>query len=158
MQHGIRGANVRTISIELQLRCVMGMPVKLSDELVESAREEAASTDRSITGQIEHWAKIGRSVETVLRHQDVQTLKRSPLKAQLTGGMRNAIQAVLDRVVSEDDRPSLARSLQAGRAVYQSDPAGSGLIERIEPDGSRTLGRLVKRRFVPADPTRVARR
>lgn len=47
----------------------MGMPVKLSDELVESAREEAASTDRSITGQIEHWAKIGRSVETVLRHR-----------------------------------------------------------------------------------------
>ena len=43
----------------------MGMPVKLSDELVESAREEAANTDRSITGQIEHWAKIGRSVETV---------------------------------------------------------------------------------------------
>ena len=53
----------------------MGMPVKLSDDLVASARKEAASTDRSITGQIEHWAKIGRSVETVLRHQDVQALK-----------------------------------------------------------------------------------
>jgi len=62
----------------------MGMPVKLSDELVASAREEAASTDRSITGQIEHWAKIGRSVETVLRHQDVQALKRSPADATLT--------------------------------------------------------------------------
>jgi hypothetical protein len=56
----------------------MGMPVKLSDELVESARQEAASTDRSITGQIEHWAKIGRSVETVLRRQDIQALKRAP--------------------------------------------------------------------------------
>ena len=136
----------------------MGMPVKLSDELVKSAREEAAHTDRSITGQIEHWAKIGRSVETVLRHQEVQTLKRSPLKAQVTGGMRHAIQAVLDRVISEDERRSLARSLQAGRTVYQSDPAGSGLIERIEPDGTRTLGRLVKRRFVPAHPPRAARR
>ena len=32
------------------------MPVKVSDELVESAREEAANTDWSNTGQIEHRA------------------------------------------------------------------------------------------------------
>ena len=74
----------------------MGMPVKLSDELVASARKEAASTDRSITGQIEHWAKIGRSVETVLRHQDVQALKRSPADATLTVPARRAVQAVLE--------------------------------------------------------------
>lgn len=136
----------------------MGMPVKLSDELVESAREEAATTDRSITGQIEHWAKIGRSVETVLRHQEVQALKRSPLHARLTSGTRDAIQAVLERVVAEGGRRSLARSLQTGRTVYQSDPAGSGLTERIDPDGSRTLGRFANRRFVPARPTRSGRR
>jgi hypothetical protein len=136
----------------------MGMPVKLSDELVESAREEAATTDRSITGQIEHWAKIGRSVETVLRHQEVQALKRSPLNARLTSGTRDAIQAVLERVVAEGGRRSLARSLQTGRTVYQTDPAGSGLTERIDPDGSRTLGRFANRRFVPARPTRSGRR
>jgi hypothetical protein len=135
----------------------MGMPVKLSDELVESAREEAANTDRSITGQIEHWAKIGRSVETVLRHQEVQALKRSPLNARLTSGARRAIQSALERVVAEGNRRSLARSLQAGRTVYQSDPAGSGLTERIEPDGSRTLGRFVNRRFISARPTRLRR-
>lgn len=136
----------------------MGMPVKLSDELVESAREEAANTDRSITGQIEHWAKIGRSVETVLKHQELQTLKRSPLSAPLTSRARRAIRAALARIVAGSERQSLARSLQMGRTVYQSDPAGSGLTERIEPDGSRTLGRLIDRRFVPARPTRVGRR
>lgn len=132
----------------------MGMPVKLSDELVESAREEAANTDRSITGQIEHWAKIGRSVETVLKHQDLQTLKQSPLTARLTSGARRTIQTALARIVEESDRRSLARGLRKGRTVYQIDPAGSGLTERIEPDGRRTLGRLVNRRFVPARPAR----
>ncbi len=132
----------------------MGMPVKLSDELVKSAREEAANTDRSITGQIEHWAKIGRSVEIVLRHQELQTLKRSPLKAQLPSGTRHALKAVLERLVAEDDRRALARRLRTGRTVYQSDPAGSGLTERIEPDGSRTLGRFANRRFVPVRVTR----
>ncbi len=128
----------------------MGMPVKLSDELVESAREESASTDRSITGQIEHWAKIGRSVETVLCHQDVQALKVSPEGATLSGPTRRAVQAALQHVVTEEGRGALARRLKRGRVVYQGDPTGSGLTERIDPDGTRTLGRLVNRRFVPA--------
>src|SRR5258707_219002 len=112
----------------------MGMPVKLSDELVASARKEAASTDRSITGQIENLAKIGRSVETV--------------------PARRAVQAVLERLITEKNRGPLASRLKAGRVVYQSDPAGSGLTERLSPDGTRTLGRLANRRFVPARPTR----
>jgi hypothetical protein len=136
----------------------MGMPVKLSDDLVQSAREEAASTERSITRQIEHWARIGRSVEAVLRHQDVQALKRSPMDATLTGPARRAIEAALERAVADTGRAALARRLKAGRVVYQSDPAGSGLTERIGPDGTRTLGRLVNRRFVPARASRSRRR
>jgi len=132
----------------------MGMPVKLSDELVAAAREEAASTDRSITGQIEHWAKIGRSVETVLRHEDVQALKRSPANATLSFPARRAVQAVLEGLVTQQNRDTLASRLKAGRAVYQSDPAGSGLTERLSPDGTRTLGHLANRRFVPARATR----
>ncbi len=58
--------------------------------------------------------------------------------------------ATLERVVAEKDRSALARRLKRGRVVYQCDPAGSGLTERIEPDGTRTLGRLMNRRFVPA--------
>ena len=132
----------------------MGMPVKLSDELVASARKEAASTDRSITGQIEHWAKIGRSVETVLHHQDVQALKQTQGDATLTVPARRAVKAVLERLVTEKNRGTLASRLKAGRVVYQSDPAGSGLTERVSPDGTRTLGRLANRRFVPAQVTR----
>jgi hypothetical protein len=130
------------------------MPVKLSNELVESARRESTSTDRSITGQIEHWAKIGRSVEAVLGHEQVRALKVSPGQVTLGGPVRRAVQAALERAAAEEDRGALARRLKRGRVVYQSDPAGSGLTERIDPAGTRTLGRLVNRRFVPARPGR----
>lgn len=43
----------------------MGMPVKLSDDPVRAARAEAKATDRSITAQIGHWAKLGRATPTV---------------------------------------------------------------------------------------------
>src|SRR5262245_32095048 len=136
----------------------MGMPVKLSDDLVESARAAAANTDRSITGQIEHWAKIGRAVEIVLRHQDVQALKRSPPTSPLTGVARQAIQSALEKLATETDRRALERSLKSGRIVYQTDPGGSALTERIEPDGTRTLGRFENRRFVPVRHARSGRR
>jgi len=132
----------------------MGMPVKLSDELVESAREEAANTDRSITSQIEHWVKIGRSVEKVLRHQDIKALKRAPTDLTLSASMRRAIEAALVRAAGETEQRALAKRLKAGRTVYQNDPAGSGMLERIDANGTRSLGRFVNRQFVPARPTR----
>ena len=79
---------------------------------------------------------------------------------QLADGRRVAgrIQANLKRVVAETDRDALARSVKAGRTVYQSDPAGSELIERISADGRRTLGQFVKRRFVPVRSSGSGRR
>lgn len=132
----------------------MGMPVKLSDELVSAARREGANTDRSITGQIEHWVRIGRSVEQVLRHQDIQALKRTPTDLTLTGQTRKAIEAALARARAETDQRTLGGRLKLGRTVYQTDPAGSGMLERIDANGTRTLGRFVNRQFVPARPTR----
>ena len=39
----------------------MSMPVRIDDELYEQAKADAASEHRSIAGQIEFWAKVGRA-------------------------------------------------------------------------------------------------
>ncbi len=39
----------------------MGMPVRIDDALYEQARTEAQVEHRTIAGQIEYWAKIGRA-------------------------------------------------------------------------------------------------
>ncbi len=129
----------------------MGMPVKLSDELVKLARTEAEASDRSITAQIEHWAKLGRSVETALGHEDVLALKGADgnLMSAFPGlSARQAVYTLLQQVAATTDRSELARTLTRGKVVYQSDPSGSASIMRIEPNGRRTVGRLEKRRFV----------
>ena len=41
----------------------MGQPVKLSDELVLDARLTGEIAERSLAGQIEYWAKLGRAAE-----------------------------------------------------------------------------------------------
>jgi hypothetical protein len=135
----------------------MGMPVKLSDELVNMARKEAEGAERSITAQIEHWAKLGRSVETALRHEDALALKGAKgnlRSAFVNASTRQAVFAVLQKFAATTDRSELARTLKQGRVVYQSDPTGSGRIMRIGPDGKRTAGRFERRRFVAAGQTR----
>lgn len=136
----------------------MSMPVKLSDDLVRDAREEAKAADRSITSQIEHWARLGRNVENVLRHEDVLSLKRASEKDDALGPppTRRAVLAALRRIASDGPRTELAATLTEGRTVYQA--AGEGRIERIERDGTRTVGRLINRRFTPDEPQRSTRR
>lgn len=41
----------------------MATALKLSDELVDSARTYAAAMHRSVTKQIEYWAQLGRAAE-----------------------------------------------------------------------------------------------
>ena len=54
----------------------MGQPVKLSESLVLDARVTGEVAERSIAGQIEFWAGLGRAVESVLRADKVLALKR----------------------------------------------------------------------------------
>lgn len=133
----------------------MGTSLKLSDDLVNEARQEAEAADRSLTSQIEHWARLGRKVESVLRHEDVLALKRSA-DEPLAPPTRRALLAALRRITSEGVRSELTAALKQGRTVYQD--AGDGRVERIERDGTRTIGRFAGRRFTPDEPERAARR
>jgi hypothetical protein len=132
----------------------MGMPVKLSDDLVRQARKEAKAADRSITAQIEHWAKLGRSVESALRHDDASALKET------SGNLDQAFPRKSTRTAVLDVLRNVARGhdfrVPANRVVYQS--AADGAIERITPDGHRTRGRFVNRQFVPEAESRSTRK
>jgi hypothetical protein len=52
-----------------------GIPVRLSEALASSARAAAAVTERSLTEQVEHWARLGAAVEAVVSHRTVTVLK-----------------------------------------------------------------------------------
>jgi hypothetical protein len=131
------------------------MPVKLSDDLVRDARQEAEAADRSLTSQIEHWARLGRKVEKVLRHEEVLEIKRAG-DAPPAPPMRRAVLASLRRIASDGTRTELAAALRKGRTVYQD--AGDGRVERIERDGTRTVGRFMNRRFTPDEQQHASRR
>lgn len=132
----------------------MPQPVKLSDTLIDSARRAAEDADRSLAGQIEHWARLGQSVEGALTVADVTRVKRS------LGGSREELSEVdacrvtlmcLQLVAEIGDAGNVGRTREPldGRPRYGIDPPFPGFLVRIDPDGKRMPGRFVNRRFVP---------
>lgn len=41
----------------------MGQSVKISDDIVDEAKVVAKALNRSVAGQVEHWAKLGKLSE-----------------------------------------------------------------------------------------------
>jgi hypothetical protein len=52
-----------------------GVPVRLSEALAKRARAAAQVLDRSMTEQVEHWARLGQVVEAAISAQSVERLK-----------------------------------------------------------------------------------
>jgi hypothetical protein len=122
----------------------MGQPVKLSDELVLDARLTAEIAERSIAGQIEYWAQLGRAIEPLLEGAQALALRRA--------GAVKPLSECLETVASVEGRRRVAEHLKSRPFPhYEPVPDAPGLLARIEADGTRTVGRFINRRFQEAD-------
>lgn len=120
----------------------MGQAVKLSDSLVADARAAGLVAERSIAGQIEYWARIGRAVGGGM---DVDAALRLKRRAD---GMS------LEEVLAPRSAKERRESLQAFMATqpfphFEGVPGKKGLLVQVDADGTRTIGRFVGRDFRP---------
>lgn len=126
----------------------MSQPVKLSDSLVLDARLVGELTERSIAGQVEFWARLGRSIDLLLAGEEVLKLSRNARARPLS--------SCLQSTDSPEGRGRLGAWLKSQPFPhYTPHPEKAGLLIRTEEDGRRTVGRFVKRQF---QPVRVARK
>ncbi len=68
-----------------------GIPVRLSGDLTIRARAAAATLDRSLTEQVEHWARLGQVVEDAILAATVQRLKGRSYDPELQTRVLRAI-------------------------------------------------------------------
>jgi hypothetical protein len=122
----------------------MSQPVKLSDDLILDARLTAEIAERSIAGQIEFWAQLGRAIEPLLEGSRALALRRSGAAAPFS--------EILASIDSADGRRRVADYLDS-RPFPHYQPAADmpGLLVRVAEDGTQTLGRFVGRQFQPVE-------
>lgn len=121
----------------------MSQPVKLSDQLVLDARTVGSHSQRSIAGQVEFWARLGRSIEPLLRGDRALAL----LQANNARSLSDSIA----EVDSKEGRRRLKSYLgQQAFPHFEPCPDEPGLVIKINEDGTRARGRFVRREFVSA--------
>lgn len=102
-----------------------------------------AATQRSIAGQIEFWARVGRAIETLLRGDQMLALCQA--------GKAKPLSTCLKSIDQPEGRQRLAEHLNSlPFPHYESAPGSAGLLVRIEANGKRTTGKFVNRKFQPA--------
>jgi len=127
---------------------IMSQPVKLSDALVLDARVAGEASQRSIAGQVQFWANLGRALEPLLQGEHVLALIRS--------GKAKPLSDCLKSVDSVEGRNRVVKFLRSGPFPHYETASGApGLLVRIDNDGQRTLGRFVNRRFRVVKPKAV---
>jgi hypothetical protein len=118
----------------------MGQPVKISDELLLDARLTAELSERSIAGQIEFWAQLGRAIEPLLEGSRALALRRSGAVVPLS--------QCTAEINSAKGRRQLKEYLDSTPFPhFEPMPGRPGLLVRIDADGTRTVGRFVGREF-----------
>ena len=124
--------------------------IKVSSSLATEARTAATDADRSLTGQIEHWARLGKAMEPLFTAPTIAALKKS-------GGDLSAIEDEKERtrvleVMEEFHRtPREIVRRQLGlvdKPIIEPDPGKPDRFIRIHPDGSRERGVIQGRKFV----------
>ncbi|MGD0913391.1 MAG: hypothetical protein ABR928_15980 [Terracidiphilus sp.] len=119
--------------------------MKLSDALVLEARIAAEAQERSIAGQVEFWAKIGRSVERLFDGRQIDTLRKTA-EAPTIGELLEVVDTPRGREMFQTFLES------EPYPHYRAHPDQKGLLIRTEADGKETVGRFVNRRFVAERP------
>lgn len=119
---------------------LMSQPVKISDELLLDARLTAEIAERSIAGQIEFWAQLGRAIEPLLEGSRALALRQA--------GTAVPLSECVASVDSTKGRQRVAAYLDSRPFPhYEPAPGATGLLVRIAEDGTRSIGRFVGREF-----------
>jgi len=120
----------------------MSQPVKLSDALVLDARLAAEAQERSIAGQVEFWARLGRSMELLLDGHQVLALQRA--------GATQSLADLVEDVGTPRGREIFRAYLESEPYPhYEAHPVREGVLIRVDENGVRAEGRFVNRVFVP---------
>jgi hypothetical protein len=120
----------------------MGQPVKLSDEMILEARVAGAAMGRSIAGQVEFWARLGKTLDRVMTGDQVTRLIDKEAALKLT--------EILDSVDKPAGRKRLADYLASKPFPrFKAHPGGPRTYIRENADGTETAGRFIGREFVP---------
>jgi hypothetical protein len=129
----------------------MGLPVKLSDDLINLARKEAALSMRSLPGQIEYWARLGQGIERKLTVEQIRLIRTDVEPSNPNASLNEALEAIFAPDAAAKSRDFIFAKSK-GQPVYEAVPGRDDVVAQVHVDGTRIIGKIIDRAFVPESP------
>ena len=129
-------------------------PVRLQEELMESARLNGSIQHRSAAEQIEYWADIGRKVSKSLDPDILLAVEAGLARIVVEKVETKPLDPVAVFAALDADRVSgkLASKIAERSPIrYQASRDKPGQLEQIDAEGNAAVGQFVDGDFVPAD-------
>ena len=126
-------------------------PIRLQQELMQSASAAAALHHRSTAEQIEYWASLGRQVARFINPEDLLDVASGLARFHVEPVPSKPVPPDAVFAAVERARTTGALSAQVSQASirYQASADHPGALERITADGKRTVGHFVNGAFSP---------
>lgn len=129
-------------------------PLRLNDALVRQAKAIARINKRSLPRQIEYWAELGRAVESLLTQEQLIAVREGLARIVVnpTDSQPVPSEALFSDIEEFRAAGTLAKRVTSASVRYQRSESHPGRLERIDADGTRTVGVFEGGRFVPVEP------
>ena len=128
-------------------------PARLQDALMRSAALTGARQHRSAAQQIEYWASLGREVAALLDPDRLLAVQAGLARLHVEPVTAPAVIPQQVFAALEADRSSgvLADSVSSAPVRYQACSSRPGYLERLDRDGSRSVGRFAHGEFLACE-------
>lgn len=128
----------------------MSIPIRVSEELMEEAKEQIKLSYRSVTKQIEFWANIGKEAEMGMTPADVAALVNGEVEIKI---LRKKSEPVnFDNLFGEIEMDRKAGIIKSkvikDKVWYEESEENPKLFFRITSAGEKTLGSFIEGKFV----------
>lgn len=119
-----------------------------------------ARQHRSAAQQVEYWVALGQQVATLLDRERLPDMQSAVthLRVDPVRGVAVSAEAVFEALENQRRNGSLAGALSSAALRYQACPSHPALLEGIDGDERRTIGRFSDGVFCPAGPALRERR
>ena len=126
-------------------------PVRLQDDLMQAASLTAKRFHRSAAEQIEYWAELGRSVSSTLDPDVLLSVASGLTKIKTEPVHSPSIDPtdVFDALERERQAGTLSKSVTQSAIKYQASTTHPGYLERLELNGTITVGMFENGQFTP---------
>ena len=117
-------------------------PTRVARDLLDAAAQEGQRASRSAKQQLDHWARIGRSVSlqsTAARRRIEAVLAGSLPRSALRPDERVIVDAELDAAITATARSTSFGAVLATRGVTTVALDENGALVEYRPDGSSTV-------------------